>query len=50
MGTGFLFLIRAARLGVTPDDLCERFNTNPDRVSAVWVALAEKKSISLTAT
>jgi len=38
-GYALSWAARADRLGVTPEELCERFKTDPNRVKKLWVEL-----------
>ena len=37
------WVARADRLGITPEDLCERFKTESNRVKNSWTDLAESE-------
>jgi hypothetical protein len=38
-GYALSWLARADRLGLTPEDLCDRFKTDPNRVKKLWAEL-----------
>ena len=42
-GYALSWVARAERLGITPEELCERFKTDSEGVKAAWAALSEKK-------
>jgi hypothetical protein len=39
--TGYVlsWVARADRLGITPEELCDRFKTDPNRVKKLWAEL-----------
>jgi hypothetical protein len=37
------WLERANRLGITPEELCDRFKTDPNRVKKLWAELTVEK-------
>jgi hypothetical protein len=39
-GYALSWIARAARLGVTPEELCERFKTDPEGLKADWAKLS----------
>ena len=38
-GYALSWIARADRLGITPEELCERFKTDPNRVKKLWTDL-----------
>jgi hypothetical protein len=38
-GYALSWVARAARLGITPAELCDRFKTDPNRVKKLWADL-----------
>jgi len=42
-GYALSWVARAARMNVTPENLCARFKAEPERVKADWASLLEKK-------
>ena len=38
-GYALSWVARADRLAVTPEELCDRFKTKPDRIKKLWVEL-----------
>lgn len=41
-GYALSWIARAGRLGVTPEELCNRFKTDPDRLKKLWAGLTAK--------
>ena len=39
-GYALSWLARADRLGITPEELCDRFKTDPNRVKKLWAESA----------
>jgi hypothetical protein len=42
-GYALSWIARAARMNVTPENLCARFKAEPEQVKADWASLSEKK-------
>jgi hypothetical protein len=42
-GYALSWVARAARMNVTPENLCARFKAEPERVKGDWTSLLEKK-------
>lgn len=38
-GYALSWIARADRLGITPEELCDRFKTDPNRVKKLWAEL-----------
>ena len=48
-GYALSWVARAGRLGITPEELCDRFKTDPTRVKKLWAELiAEKENAQAT--
>ena len=43
-GYALSWVARADRLGVTPEELCDRFKTDPNRVKKLWAELTENEN------
>ena len=48
-GYSLSWVARAERLGITPEELCEKFKADPDGVKAQWGAVNAKKEQAVTA-
>ena len=42
-GYALSWIARADRLGITPEELCERFKTDANKVKKLWAELAAEK-------
>jgi hypothetical protein len=42
-GYALSWVARADRLDITPEELCDRFKTDPNRVKKLWTELAAEK-------
>lgn len=49
--TGYVlsWVARADRLGVAPEDLCDRFKTDPNRVKKLWAELTVENAKAVQA-
>ncbi len=43
-GYALSWVARADRLGITPQELCDRFKTDPNRVKKLWAELTVENS------
>lgn len=45
-GYALSWIARAARMNVTPENLCARFKAEPEQMKAAWASLLEKKPLA----
>jgi hypothetical protein len=43
-GYALSWVARADRLGITPEELCDRFKTDPNRVKKLWTELTAENA------
>jgi hypothetical protein len=48
-GYALSWVARAGRLGLTPEELCDRFKTDPNRVKKLWADLMAEKEKAVEA-
>lgn len=48
VGYSYSWVTRAVKLGCSPEEITERFKTNPDQLANDWKAATEKKQLPET--